>query len=81
MTKNEYDETYDMSMERQHQDTLRLMKQYQLIGEQICKMPATPSRVLEVEVRHLAETVDSQRVRINELESEVRRLEMLVTRG
>ena len=81
MTKNEYEETYDMSMEQQHQDTLKLMKQYQLIGEQICKMPATPPRVLEVEMRHLAETVDLQQKRINELESEVRRLEMLATRG
>lgn len=81
MTKNEYEETFDMSMERQHQDTLKLIKQYQLIGEQICKMPATPPRVLEVEVRHLAETVDLQQKRIHELESEVRRLEMLATRG
>lgn len=81
MTKNEYEEIFDMSMERQHQDTLKLIKQYQLIGEQICKMPATPPRVLEVEVRHLAETVDLQQERIKELESEVRRLEMLATRG
>ncbi len=80
MKENEYNETFDMSLERQHQDTMKLIKQYQLIGEQICKMPATPSRVLEVELRHLAELVDLQQVRINELESEVRRLEMLATR-
>lgn len=81
MNKNEYDETFDMSMERQHQDTLKLIKQYQLIGEQISKMPATPPRVLEVEIRHLAETVELQQERIKELESEIRRLEMLATRG
>jgi hypothetical protein len=53
MTENEYDETFDLQMEREHQETVRRMQEFRLIGEQISKMPDTPPKVLEIEVRYL----------------------------
>jgi hypothetical protein len=34
MTENEYDETFDLQMEREHQETVRRMQEFRLIGEQ-----------------------------------------------
>jgi len=81
MTENEYDETFDMQMEKEHQETLRRMQEFRLIGEQISKMPETPKHVLEIEVRYLMGIISELETRVKELESEVRRLEMLVTRA
>ncbi len=81
MTENEYDETFDLQMEREHQETLRRMQEFRLIGEQISKMPDTPPKVLEIEVRYLMGIISELEARIKELESEARRLEALVTRG
>ena len=38
MTENEYDETFDLQMEREHQETVRRMQEFRLIGEQISKI-------------------------------------------
>lgn len=81
MTENEYAETFDMQMEKEHQETLRRMKEFRLIGEQISKMPDTSPKVLEIEVRYLMGVIGEQQTQIDNLQSEVRRLEMLVTRG
>jgi len=81
MTENEYDETFNLQMEREHQETLRRMQEFRLIGEQISKMPDTPPKVLEIEVRYLMGIISELEARIKDLESEVRRFELLVTRG
>jgi len=81
MTENEYNETFDLQMEREHQETLRRMQEFRLIGEQISKMPETPKHVLEIEVRYLMGIISELEARIKDLESEVRRFELLVTRG
>jgi hypothetical protein len=81
MTENEYNETFDMQMEREHQETLRRMKEFYLIGEQISKMPETPRHVLEIEVRYLMGIISELETRVKDLESEARRLEMLLTRA
>jgi hypothetical protein len=81
MTENEYDETFDLQMEREHQETLRRMQEFRLIGEQISKMLDTPPKVLEIEVRYLMGIISELEARIKDLESEVRRFELLVTRG
>jgi len=81
MTENEYDETFDMRMEKEHQETLSRMKQFMLIGEQISKMPNTSPKVLEIEVRYLMGIISELEARVKDLESEVRRFELLVTRG
>jgi hypothetical protein len=81
MTENEYDETFDLQMEREHQETVRRMQEFRLIGEQISKMPDTPPKVLEIEVRYLMGIIKELEARIKDLESEVRHLEMLVTRA
>jgi hypothetical protein len=81
MTENEYDETFDLQMEREHQETLRRMQEFRLIGEQISKMPDTPPKVLEIEVRYLMGIISELETRIKDLESEARRLEMLLTRA
>ena len=67
MTENEYHETFDMRMEREHQDTLARMREFQIIGEQISKMPVTSTRTLEIEVRYLMGI-------ISELEAQVKNL-------
>jgi hypothetical protein len=81
MTENEYNETFDLQMEREHQETLRRMQEFRLIGEQISKMPNTPPKVLEIEVRYLMGIISELETRIKDLESEARRLEMLLTRA
>jgi len=81
MTENEYDETFNLQMEREHQETLRRMQEFRLIGEQISKMPETPKHVLEIEVRYLMGIISELETRIKDLESEVRRFELLVTRA
>lgn len=80
MTENEYDETFDLQMEREHQETLRRMQKFRLIGEQISKMPVTSTRTLEIEVRYLMGIISELETQVKNLESETRRLEMLVTR-
>ncbi len=81
MTENEYAETFDMQMEKEHQETLRRMKEFRLIGEQISKMPDTPPKVLEIEVRYLMGIISELEQRTKDLESEVRRLENWISRG
>ena len=81
MTENEYDETFDMQMEREHENTLDRMRMFKLLGEQISKMPDTPPKVLEIEVRYLMGIVSELEERIRDLNSEVQRLERLATRG
>ena len=81
MTENEYNETFDMQMEKEHQETLRRMNEFRLIGEQISKMPDTSPKVLEIEVRYLMVIIGELETRIKDLESEVRRFELLVTRA
>jgi len=81
MTENEYDETFDMQMEKEHQLNLDRMRQFRLIGEQISKMPDTPPKVLEIEVRYLMGIISELETRIKDLESEVRRLENWISRG
>ena len=81
MTENEYDETFDMRMEKEHQETLQRMKQFRLIGEQISKMPETSPKVLEIEVRYLMGIISELETRVKDLESEVRRLENWISRG
>jgi hypothetical protein len=81
MTENEYNETFDLQMEREHQETFRRMQEFRLIGEQISKMPDTPPKVLEIEVRYLMGLIGELETRIKDLESEARRLEMLLTRA
>ena len=80
MTENEYNETFDMQMEREHQQTVARMREFQMIGEQISKMPVTSTRTLEVEVRYLMGIISELETQVKNLESETRRLEMLVTR-
>ncbi len=80
MTENEYDETFDMRMEREHQQTLERMREFQMIGEQISKMPVTSTRTLEIEVRYLMGIITELEQRCKDLESETRRLEQLVHR-
>ncbi len=80
MTENEYDETFDMRMEREHQQTLERMREFQIIGEQISKMPVTSTRTLEIEVRYLMGIITELEQRCKDLESESRRLEQLVHR-
>ena len=80
MTENEYDETFDMQMEREHQQVLAQMNEFKLIGEQISKMPVTSTRTLEIEVRYLMGIISELETQVKNLESETRRLEMLVTR-
>ena len=81
MTENEYNETFDMQMEREHENTLDRMRMFKLLGEQISKMPDTPPKVLEIEVRYLMGIVSELEERIRDLNSEVQRLERLATRG
>ena len=81
MTENEYDETFDMRMEKEHQETLRRMKEFRMIGEQISKMPDTSPKVLEIEVRYLMGIISELEARVKDLESEVRRFELLLTRA
>ena len=81
VTENEYNETFDMQMEREHQETLRRMQEFRLIGEQISKMPDTPPKVLEIEVRYLMGIISELETQVKNLESETRRLEMLLTRA
>ena len=81
MTENEYDEIFDMRMEKEHEQTMQRMKQFRLIGEQISKMPATSPKVLEIEVRYLMGIISELEARIKDLESEARRLELLLTRA
>ena len=81
MTENEYNETFDMQMEREHQLNLDRMRQFKLIGEQISKMPDASPKVLEIEVRYLMGIISELETRIKDLESEARRLEMLLTRA
>ena len=81
MTENEYNETFDMQMEKEHQETLRRMNEFRMIGEQISKMPVASTRTLEVEVRYLMGIIGELETRIKDLESEVRRFELLVTRA
>ena len=81
MTENEYNETFDLQMEREHQETVRRMQEFRLIGEQISKMPDTPPKVLEIEVRYLMGIIKELETRIKDLESEVRRLENWISRG
>ena len=80
MTENEYDETFDMRMEREHQQTLERMREFQLIGEQISKTPVINTRTLEIEVRYLMGIITELEQRCKDLESETRRLEQLVHR-
>ena len=80
MTENEYNETFDMQMEREHQQVLARMNEFKLIGEQISKMPVTSTRTLEIEVRYLMGIISELETQVKNLESETRRLEMLVTR-
>ena len=80
MTENEYNETFDMQMEREHQQTLERMREFQLIGEQISKMPVVNTRTLEIEVRYLMGIISELEAQVKNLESETRRLEMLVHR-
>jgi hypothetical protein len=80
MTENEYNETFDMRMEREHQDTLARMREFQMIGEQISKMPAISTRTLEIEVRYLMGIISELEAQVTNLESETRRLEQLVHR-
>jgi len=80
MTENEYNETFDMQMEKEHQETMRRMQEFKLIGEQISKMPLTSTRTLEIEVRYLMGIISELETQVKNLESETRRLEMLVTR-
>ena len=80
MTENEYDETFDMRMEREHQQTLERMREFQIICEQISKMPVTSTRTLEIEVRYLMGIITELEQRCKDLESESRRLEQLVHR-
>ena len=44
-------------------------------------MPDTPPKVLEIEVRYLMGIISELETRVKELESEARRLEMLLTRA
>ena len=81
MTENEYDETFDMQMEREHQQTVARMQEFRLIGEQISRMPDTAPKVLEIEVRYLMGIIGEHETRIKDLESEVRRLENWIARG
>ena len=80
MTENEYNETFDMQMEREHQQTLKRMREFQLIGEQISKMPVINTRTLEIEVRYLMGIISELEAQVKNLESETRLLEMLVHR-
>ncbi len=80
MTENEYNETFDMRMEREHQQTLNRMREFQLIGEQISKMPLASARTVEIEVRYLMGIISELEAQVKNLESETRRLEQLMHR-
>jgi hypothetical protein len=80
MTENEYNETFDMQMEREHQQTVARMREFQMIGEQISKMPVVNTRTLEIEVRYLMGIISELEAMVKNLESETRRLEQLVHR-
>ncbi len=80
MTENEYAETFDMRMEREHQQTLERMREFQLIGEQISKTSVISTRTLEIEVRYLMGIITELEQRCKDLESETRRLEQAVHR-
>ena len=80
MTENEYAETFEMRMEREHQQTLERMREFQLIGEQISKTPVINTRTLEIEVRYLMGIITELEQRCKDLESETRRLEQAVHR-
>ena len=80
MTENEYNETFDMQMEKEHQQTVARMREFQIIGEQISKMPVTSTRTLEIEVRYLMGIISELEAQVKNLESETRRLEQLVHR-
>lgn len=41
MTENEYNETFEMRMEKEHQQTLARMQQFNLVLDEIFKMPNT----------------------------------------
>jgi hypothetical protein len=81
MTENEYNETFDIQMEKEHQETMRRMQEFRLIGEQISKMPDMSPKVLEIEVRYLMGIISELEQRVKDLESEIRRLENWVSRG
>jgi hypothetical protein len=66
MTENEYDETFNTRMEKEHQETLQRMKQFRLIGEQISKMPETSPKVLEIEVRYLMGIISELEARVKD---------------
>ena len=54
MTENEYNETFDMQMEREHQQTMARMQEFKLIGEQISKMPVASTRTNQLTVHLFA---------------------------
>ena len=41
MTENEYNETFEMRMEKEHQQTLARMQQFSLVLDEMFKMPNT----------------------------------------
>jgi hypothetical protein len=41
MTENEYNETFEMRMEKEHQQTLARMQQFSLFLDEMFKMPNT----------------------------------------
>jgi hypothetical protein len=41
MTENEYNETFDMQMEKEHKQTLARMQQFSLVLDEMFKMPNT----------------------------------------
>ena len=41
MTENEYNETFEMRLEKEHQQTLARMQQFSLVLDEMFKMPNT----------------------------------------
>lgn len=80
MTENEYNETFDMQMEKEHERVMQRIREFKLIGEQISKIPPATDRILEIELRYLTGIVSELQARCKDLESEARRLEQLVHR-